>query len=141
MGMTPRERLLTTLSHREPDRVPLTAKLWVDTRLKLRRHFGVETDEELFEEMGIDNGAVNVSSLTPRGWKPTPEYAAFCEAIGFEVRSQYASYEEWGIRRKLGAKGQSIVQQFFFTRHPWESFTKPSQVERAALPDLDAPGR
>jgi len=141
MGMTPRERLLTALAHKEPDRVPLTAKLWADTRLRLREHFGVRTDEELYEKMGIDNGAINVSSLPPRGWEPTPEYAEFCRTIGYEVRSQYASYEEWGIQRKLGAKGQSVVQQFFFSHHPWESFTRPSQVEEAKLPDLNAPGR
>lgn len=139
--MTPRERLLTALAHKEPDRVPLTAKLWADTRLRLREHFGVRTDEELYEKMGIDNGAINVSSLPPRGWEPTPEYAEFCRTIGYEVRSQYASYEEWGIQRKLGAKGQSVVQQFFFSHHPWESFTRPSQVEEAKLPDLNAPGR
>jgi uroporphyrinogen decarboxylase len=141
MGMTPRERLLTTLAHKEPDRVPLTAKLWADTLLKLRKHFGLTTNEELFEKMGIDNGVVNVNSLPPRDWKPTLEYAEFCKTIGFEVRSQHAAYEEWGIRRKLGAKGQSIVQQFFFSYHPWESFTKPSQIEAIRLPDLDTPGR
>ena len=141
MGMTPRERLLTALAHKEPDRVPLTAKLWIDTRLKLRKHYGVETDEELFEKMGVDNGAINVSNLPPRSWRPTAEYLEFCKAIGYEVRSQYATYEEWGIDRKLGAKGQSVVQQFFFSHHPWEFFTKPSQIEEVELPDLDAPGR
>jgi len=141
MGMTPRERLLTALAHKEPDRVPLTAKLWADTRLKLRKHYGLKTDEELFDKMGIDNGAINVGSLPPRDWKPTPEYAEFCNTIGYEVRSQYATYEEWGIERKLGAKGQSVVQQFFFSHHPWESFTEPSQVEEMKLPNLNAPGR
>ncbi len=54
--MTPRDRMLTTLAHQEPDRVPLTTRLWLDTRIKLRQHYGVETDQELFEIMGIDNG-------------------------------------------------------------------------------------
>lgn len=139
--MTPRERLLTTLAHKEPDRVPLTARLWPDTKLKLRKHYGVQTDEELYEKMGIDDPAVNVGSFPPRNWKPTSEYVEFCKLIGYEVRSQYATYEEWGIQRKLGAKGQSIVQQFFFSHHPWESFTTPSQVREVKLPDLNAPGR
>jgi hypothetical protein len=141
LGMTPRERLLTTLAHREPDRVPLTAKLWADTLQKLQKHFNVKTDEELFEKMNIDDAAVSVNRLAPRDWKPTPEYVEFCKTIGYKVRSQYATYEEWGIQRKLGAKGQSVLQQFFFSHHPWESFTKPRQVEEVNLPDLDALGR
>ena len=91
--------MLTTLAHQEPDRVPLTTRLWLDTRIKLRQHYGVETDKELFDVMGIDNGAISVQPLTPTGWQPTPEYARFCEMIGYELHSQYATYEEWGIRR------------------------------------------
>jgi hypothetical protein len=119
--MTPRERLLTTLAHKEPDRVPLTAKLWADTLLKLQKHFNLKTDQELFEKMGIDDPVVTAKCLPPRDWKSTPEYVEFCKTIGYEVRSQYVTYEEWGIQRKLGAKGQSVVQQFFFSHHPWES--------------------
>jgi len=139
--MTPRDRLLTTLAHQEPDRVPLTTRLWLDTRIKLRKHYGVETDKELFEVMGIDNGAISVQPLTPTGWKPTPEYTRFCEMIGYEVQSQYTTYEELGIRRKIGSKGKSVLRQFYFTHHPWESFTRPNEIEKLTLPDLNAPGR
>ncbi len=139
--MAPRDRLLTTLAHREPDRVPLTARLWLDTRLKLRRHYGVATDDELFAVMGIDNGAISVQSLTPAGWQPTPDYARFCELIGYEVHSQYATYEEWGIQRKLGSQGQSVLRQFFFAHHPWAVFTRPQDITALPLPDLDTPGR
>lgn len=139
--MTPRERLLTTFAHKEPDRVPLSAKLWHDTRQELRNYYHVETDEILFEKMGIDNGYVTVSCQAPGNWKPTPNYLAFCKATGYEVRREYATFEEWGIKRKLGAKGKSIVQQYFFSSHPWEAFKDPSEVENVTLPDLNAPGR
>jgi uroporphyrinogen decarboxylase len=141
MTMTPRERLLTTLKHKEPDRVPLTAKLWPDTLLKLRRHYGVATNDELFERIGVDNGAVNVGALPAGSWRPSAEYSSFCRAIGYDPYSQYATYEEWGIQRKLGAKGDSIVQQFFFSLHPWEAFTRPSQVTDATVPNLAEDGR
>jgi uroporphyrinogen decarboxylase len=139
--MNPRDRLLTTLAHKEPDRVPLTGKFWLDTRLKLRKHYGVKTDEDLFEKMSIDRGAIAVQPLTPRGWKPTSEYAKFCDAIGYEVHSQHAIYEEWGIKRKLGSKGKSVLRQFYFTSHPWKDFRKPSQIEKLELPNIDEPGR
>jgi uroporphyrinogen decarboxylase len=139
--MTPRERLLTTFAHKEPDRVPLTAKLWHVTRQKLRNHYRAETDVALFEKMGIDDGYVTVGCLAPGDWEPTPDYLAFCKATGYEVRNEYASFEEWGIERKLGAKGKSMVQQYFFSLHPWEAFSDPSEVENVELPDLNAPGR
>jgi len=157
MTMTPRERILATLDHKEPDKVPLTARFWLDTRIKLRKYYGVDgavnrgesitalsyatTDEKLYAKMGIDNPMVTVTRLMPKDWKPTPEYLSFCEATGYEPESEYANFEDYRIRRKLGAKGKSVLQQYFFTHHPWESFTTPSQVEDAQLPDLEAPGR
>jgi len=84
--MTPRERLLTTFAHKEPDRVPLTAKLSPDTHQKLRKHYHVETDEALFEKMGIDDRYITVGCLAPEDWEPTPDYLAFCKATGYEVR-------------------------------------------------------
>lgn len=139
--MTPRERLLTTIAHREPDRVPLTARFWLDTRLRLRKHYGVSTDEALYAKMGIDNGAVGAQLLTPRDWTPTPEYAAFCDAIGYELHSQYVTYEEWGIRRRLGSQGQSVLRQYYFTEHPWAQYKEPREIAALDLPDIDAPGR
>jgi hypothetical protein len=101
----------------------------------------VTTDEELYNVMGIDNGAISIQAKTPRDWKPSPEYTQFCEMTGYEMHSQYANYEEWGIQRKLGSKGKSVLRQFYFTHHPWEAFTTPQQVQQTKLPDLDAPGR
>lgn len=136
MRMTPRERILATLGHREPDRVPLTARLWLDTRLKLRQYYGVTTDEALFQRMGVDNPVVNVSRLMPRSWKPTKEYVEFCEATGYEPESEYPNFEEWGVQRRLGVKSGSVLRQYFFARHPWESFTKVSEVEDVVVPSL-----
>ncbi len=155
--MTPRERILTAIAHKEPDRVPLTARFWLDTRIKLMKYYRVgrdvdrrgsitalshtQADDELYRKMGIDNPIVTVTRLMPKGWKPTPEYLSFCEATGYEPESEYANFEDYGIRRKLGAKGKSMLQQYFFTHHPWESFTTLRQVYDAQLPDLESPGR
>ena len=140
--MNPRERLLTTLDHREPDRVPLTARLWLDTKLKLRGHYGVETDEELHEKLGVEPGMAYIAVGPPRGWRPSPEFLAFCRATGYDEGSQHVAYEEWGIERRMGSEGPGrMLRQFYFTRHPWEGFKDVDEVEDAELPDLDAPGR
>ena len=140
--MRPRERLLTTLDHREPDRVPLTARLWLDTRLRLMEHYGVASDEELNAALGIEPDRAFIGVRPPADWSPSPEYEGFCRATGYDCRDQYATYEEWGVERRLGSERPgSSLRQFYFTRHPWEGFTEVEEVEEAELPDLDAPGR
>ena len=139
--MKPKERLLTTLDHREPDRVPLTARLWLDTRIKLRSYYGVKRDEELYKKLGVEPDRANIGLGPTRGWEPTMEFLEFCEATGYDAIDQHTSYEEWGIKRKLGSKGPGrALRQFYFAYHPWEHFTEVSEVEEVELPDLDAPG-
>lgn len=140
--MNPKERLLTTLDHREPDKIPLTANLSIDIQMKLRDYYGVKTSKELYEKLGVEYGRAGIGIGTPKDWKPTAELVRFCEATGYDPRGQYTTYEEWGIKRKLGSNVPgTTLQQFFFTYHPWEHFTEVSQVEEVELPDLDAPGR
>jgi len=140
--MNPRERLLAALDHREPDRVPLTTRLWHDTAVKLMRHYGVGNQEELYERLGVEVDRAHIRVSPPASWEPTKGYQKFCDSIGYDAREQYMTYEEWGIERKLGSERPgSEVRQFYFTGHPWETFKEISEVEDADLPDLDAPGR
>ena len=140
--MNPRERLLTTLDHREPDRVPLTARLWHDTEVRLMRHFVAETRDELHSKLGFETDRTHLKMGPPAAWEPTGEYLNFCDWIGYDAWDQRVTYEEWGIERKLGSiRPGSEVRQFYFTKHPWEDLTEPSQVQDIELPDLDAPGR
>jgi uroporphyrinogen decarboxylase len=44
--MSRRERVLTALEHREPDRVPISMTITVDAYRNLREHLGVQVDEE-----------------------------------------------------------------------------------------------
>ena len=72
--MNSKERVQTTLSHQEPDRVPMmmSAGAWVVKKLK--QHLGVQTDRELhralhldiFDMRGIDyKGAVGARYVGP----------------------------------------------------------------------------
>ena len=47
--MTPRERMIATLSHRRPDRVPIQLGCREEIMAGLRRHYGVETNGEVAE--------------------------------------------------------------------------------------------
>jgi uroporphyrinogen decarboxylase len=136
--MNPRERLLKTFDHEEPDKVPLTARFWLDTQVKLKKYYGVTTDGELLNKLGIEPGRAYIKIGPPTGWKPSEDYQEFCNAMGYDSSDQYTTYEEWGIERVLGSMAENrLLQQFYFTKHPWEEFTEISQIRELVLPDLD----
>ena len=58
MPMTNRERLLTTLAHREPDRIPLGYDAWHEIDKQLFARYGVSDRLGLFAAMGIDGFSV-----------------------------------------------------------------------------------
>lgn len=52
--MTSRERVLTSLAHREPDRVPFMYRDIPEVRSRLLRELQLENDEALLELLGVD---------------------------------------------------------------------------------------
>jgi uroporphyrinogen decarboxylase len=140
--MNPKERILTTLDHTEPDRVPLTAQFWQDTEIKLMKYFKIQSKDQLYSKLGIEIDRINLKVEPLSNWNPTKDYLDFCNMIGYNTREQYVTYEEWGIRRKLGSvRPGSEIRQFYFTKHPWEDFTEIEQVQDVQLPKLEAFGR
>lgn len=101
--MTPRERILTTLSLRKPDRTPTYAWFHQETMKKLRAHYKTEDDAAIRKELGIEgwsNAGPSISfpefeaKATERpGGKP------WKKAIWLDDRT----YEDaWGVRHRLG---------------------------------------
>jgi uroporphyrinogen decarboxylase len=86
--LTPKERVLTALSRREPDRVPVnySANAAIDARLK--RHFGLapDDDEGLREALGVDFRGIAAPYAGPRLHADMPER-------GLKVC-------DWGTRRR-----------------------------------------
>ncbi len=52
--MSSRERVLTSLAHKEPDRVPFIYRDIPQVRSRLLKDLELHGDEELFELLGID---------------------------------------------------------------------------------------
>jgi uroporphyrinogen decarboxylase len=140
--MNPRERLLLTFDHKEPDKIPLTARFWLDTRVKLMKYYGVSNYDELLNKLGVEPGRAYIKIGPPQDWKPSRDYQEFCDAIGYDVADQYTTYEEWGIDRKLGSKRENVLlRQFYFTKHPWQEISEVSKLDELELPNLDDIGR
>ncbi|MCW5981809.1 MAG: hypothetical protein KIT09_27235 [Bryobacteraceae bacterium] len=53
-GLTPRERVLLALDHRETDRTPVDLLATPETFARLRTHLGAADNEEALERLGID---------------------------------------------------------------------------------------
>ena len=86
--MTPKERVLTALAHREPDRVPInySANPGIDRRLK--EHFGLRHDdaEGLRAALGVDFRSVGAPYRGPRRHEDIPERSV--------------KVDHWGIHRR-----------------------------------------
>ena len=52
--MNGRERVLTAIDHREPDRVPITFDARPEVYDLLYGHFGISTREQLWDALNVD---------------------------------------------------------------------------------------
>lgn len=116
--MTPKERVLAVVNHREPDKVPLMYRDVPEVRARLKRDLGFADDEELYRGFDVDFR-----------WAG-PEW------VGFErMRSNTERRDHWGIEWKY--------TPFSDTGGYWNEKAKPLAEEhdpaaaaRYPLPDM-----
>jgi len=95
-AMSRRERVITALDHREPDRVPLDMSITIDAYHNLKKHMGLDLQEE----------------LKPGHWTDVPIHPLVADKFGLDimwfrlgsakktpgrVASPDKSVDEWGI--------------------------------------------
>jgi len=142
--MNSRERALTALEHREPDRVPLEGVAWGEWSypfvLRLLEYMGVqgrglsmaERQDRLGERLGIDFRAVKADP--PRSFQEEGTYnPLFHYPWGLEVAPDVLE-DEWGVRRTLN----STRLQSRIIHHPLRG---KASLEDYFIPDPEAPGR
>ncbi len=145
-AMTPRERVAAALSHREPDRVPVslggTANHIAEERyVKLRDHFGVQ----------------NVPRRVLVGMYSTPDYTPILDRLGTDTRYIHirpaAGYicnpligpftefvDEWGLKHQLisgyyDLAGAPLADDF--TREGIEAFPWPDPYDPVRLEGVE----
>lgn len=137
--MNSKERVIKTINHKKPDRVPLDG--WFNSRLwaNLKDHFKLSDDEDILERLGID--------LRPVVMDPAPDFRKDSEFLDFVVEEASFSgsdyicrkvderlYEdEWGIQIKLNEDEIN----WSYTYHPLGDLS----LKHLRIPDLSAPGR
>lgn len=78
--MTSKERVLTAIAHRKPDRVPIQTYLTPEIQQKLMAYLGCETAEQLLVRLGVDLRSVNPPYTAPL--PPLPEGSVLVDEWG-----------------------------------------------------------
>ncbi|GAI23876.1 unnamed protein product, partial [marine sediment metagenome] len=132
--MSPRERVLVALSHKEPDRVPVdlgathNSSIHIDAYSKLKQYLGIQEEgevsfvdiiqqavtpgEKILEILEVDTRIISAKS--PKNWKLTIH----------EEEDSYWFIDEWGVKWKKPKHGY----YFDMVEHP---------LENATIKDLD----
>ncbi len=136
--LSSRERVLLTLDHREPDRVPFNLTLTVDIYHRLREYLGLPPDPDkpigvwtnvspnldLLDAMGVDFFYTGLNA--PSGRKPPPPDDGLL-------------YDEWHVGRTRVDRDDGSFY-FEMVKHPLANATL-SDIEDFPWPDPYDPGR
>lgn len=145
--MTPRDRVLTALSHREPDRVPFdlgSTKVTGIHRIayaRLRLALGLPprepaisdltqqlavVDEDALQALRVDTRGI--ASGNPSGWE-----------LRIEEDARYHYYtDQWGLPRRMPKEER---RYYDLCGHPLADAAAPEEVRRFPWPDPQDPAR
>ena len=144
-GMTPRERVISTLEHREPDRVPLdlggiNTSLMVQTFKNFLNHLGmpcrevklrskiwqtVQIPEHILEHFSIDTRYIFPEVIFENRGAHDEED----DAVGNNGKKESDFVDEWGIKRKY------ILYYYEIVEHPLKNAKTVEDVEKYPWPD------
>ncbi len=137
-SLSSRQRVLRTINHQEPDRVPFNLALTVDVYHRLRAHLGLPPEAEkavgiwtnvsasmdLLDAMAVDFYSIGLKP--PANWRPAESPDGLM-------------YDEWGVgRTKIYRPDGSYY--FEMVSHPLAHATL-EDVRAYRLPDPHDPGR
>ncbi|HUX19875.1 MAG TPA: hypothetical protein VMW69_01460, partial [Spirochaetia bacterium] len=116
--MTPRERIDAVLSHRETDRPPCDLWCTPEVMADLLSHFGTESEEEVYEGLGIDKIA----------WVEAPHRRRAQSSGKPGVVS-----DEWGVGRRWVDYGKGRYQEV--VGYPLSGIEESGRLDEHRWPD------
>jgi uroporphyrinogen decarboxylase len=146
MSMTPRERVLATLAHQEPDRVPIVLGVSNATGIKMKPYLELKEllgiaapDDYLYDWPELGTAAVDEATLQALGtdvrgvWDQEPPEVLARNAAR-EPHSDYIS--SWGAGAREVEPGE-----WFPIVHPMAEAKTIGEIEDYPWPDMDDPAR
>jgi len=141
--MTPRERMIATLNHRKPDRVPIQLGCREEIMERLRAHYGVATNQRVAEVLQAD---------LSRGVGVGHRFEAFERRVAGQPPERVppgrrsnvlwldeATFEDrWSVRQRIGADGKYVqwLSGPFVETDDLDAFDWPGEDAFAAPDDL-----
>lgn len=131
--MTSRERVLTTIDHREPDRVPLYS-FSVDP--KFIRHFGDGNPLKAFDALGLDSFPVRVQNWC----QGVPLLATLVMDIPEDQQTAGGAFAGWNGIDEFGRvwKRGSYIAGALKTREDIDKYIPPLRLEERTPPEVMA---
>jgi len=123
MKMSPRERILTTLSHKEPDKVPKYIRFTPQMKIKVKEKIGTYNYEDYF---GIEIRRV--------GFRPAKKLPDF--SVYYDFLPENTCFDDWGIPYVAGSD-YHIKREFY----PMAKFKTKEEILDYPWPDFMAPYR
>ncbi len=127
--MTHKERLLMSLNHEEPDRVPISVRYTPEMEKKLLEYLGVKTEELSLH--ASDGG------ITPHLMDDDVLISVIGPCTGFYLSDEQEYYDEWGIKWRCveNAAGGRYTE---IAEHPLANIKDPSKF---IIPDFKSEQR
>jgi len=128
--MNSKERVVSAIEHKIPDRIPLDINIRPESLVKLKTYFRIEDEDKLLDKLGIDIRYVYMTPPNDFELKPGLTY--------FNISKDYVAFwatllDEWGIKWVPGTSGE----YWRITYYPLQDI----ELDDLITPDLDAPGR
>lgn len=141
--MTPRERMIATLNHQRPDRVPIELGWRDEVMDAAKEHYGVATNQEVAAILGADNcRSVGVKTRWPDYEKRiNGELRGPFGDIGRTVLLDERTFQDrWGVVERIGSTGKYLqwVSGPFANTDDLDSFDWPGERNIVDDPDLPA---
>ncbi|MDD4888690.1 MAG: uroporphyrinogen decarboxylase family protein [Phycisphaerae bacterium] len=140
--MTPRERILATLKHQCPDRVPIELGWRDEVMDAAKKHYRVDTEQQVAQILGADNTrGANIKTRWPDYEKRiNGELNGPFGTIGKTVLHDERTFEDrWGVVERVGSTGKYLqwITGPFEKTDDLDSFNWPDErniVDDPALP-------
>jgi uroporphyrinogen decarboxylase len=140
--MTPRQRMIATLEHRRPDRVPIELGCREEIMELLRRHYGVADDLEVAKILEADLCRWGHVTTHFRAFEQRlAEQPAAAGRQGGVIWHDERTYEDaWGVRQRYGRDGKYVewVGGPFVADADLDRFAWPADADLEVPADLAA---
>ena len=139
--MTPRERMIATLSHRRPDQVPIQLGWRAEVTQAAMKHYRVSTPREVAEILGADifRAAGPKTRWCEYEKRINGELSGAFGDIGPTVLHDQRTFEDpWGVVQRVGSNGKYLqwVAGPFADTDDLDSFDWPDESNIVDAPDL-----